>query len=151
MNTATNSLSPELDAFFQAAAPAALVAARSAYIEQGARLVTPEAWQTLQAALPKLHRKAAEIRDSARLRHRLEILLRYASDHADAGRNLTDSAREIGFVLLYFYQGHDMIPDSVPEIGLLDDALLVETVMRRQEEPLRTHWRLKSLTWEDNW
>ena len=40
-------------------------------------------------------------------------------------------------------KGYDLIPDSIPKIGLLDDALLVDTALHRNEDALRSHWAAK--------
>ena len=36
---------------------------------------------------------------------------------------------EAGFALLYFQRATDLIPDSIPGMGLLDDAMIVHIVL----------------------
>lgn len=38
---------------------------------------------------------------------------------------------EAGAALRYVLKGHDIIPDTVPDLGLADDALLVTRVLQR--------------------
>ena len=40
---------------------------------------------------------------------------------------------EAAFALLYFQRAIDLIPDSIPGLGLLDDSMIVEMVLRGQE------------------
>ena len=44
---------------------------------------------------------------------------------------------EAAFALLYFQRAADLIPDSIPGLGLLDDAMIVSLVLRRQEQAFR--------------
>ena len=61
---------------------------------------------------------------------------------------LSPAIRESAFALLYFLKGFDRIPDSVPEIGLLDDALVVQVVFQRHEAALRAHWLRRRRPWQ---
>ncbi len=46
---------------------------------------------------------------------------------------LPDDLREAGVAVRYLLKGADLIPDSVPEIGFVDDARLVSRVVERNE------------------
>ncbi len=120
------------------------------YINRGAALVTPEALQALRSLLPALRRKTDTVKDSDRLRHRLKVLTSYFDE--TAGSSFADPAAEseIAFALLYFLKGFDRIPDSVPEIGLLDDAMIVEIVLQRHLTTLRGHWLRTHRPWPAN-
>ena len=82
--------------------------------------------------------KIAAVADSAVLRQRLELLTSYFMATSDAPTDAT-TQREVAFALLYFLKGFDRIPDSVPEVGLLDDAMIVQTVLQRHETVLEAH------------
>ena len=41
---------------------------------------------------------------------------------------------EAAFALLYFQRAADLVPDSIPGLGLLDDAMIVSLVLRRNEQ-----------------
>jgi hypothetical protein len=44
---------------------------------------------------------------------------------------------EAGFALLYFQRATDLIPDSIPGMGLLDDAMIVHIVLGCHEPAFR--------------
>ena len=106
------------------------------YVDQGAALVTVEAIQTLRRLHGQLQAKIAAVADSALLRQRLDVLTEYFMATSEAPTDPT-TQREVAFALLYFLKGADRIPDSVPEVGLLDDAMVVQTVLQRHETVLQ--------------
>jgi uncharacterized membrane protein YkvA (DUF1232 family) len=116
------------------------------YITQGAACVSADDLSGLRDLLPQVSKKAGRIADSARLRRRLELLgLFFKETEGD-----TPERKETAFVLYYFLKGYDLIPDSIPEIGLLDDALIVETVFTRNRHALQSHWAAKGRPWPEN-
>ncbi len=118
------------------------------YIVLGTACVNERDLVGLHGLLPQVRNKAAGIADSARLRRRIELL---ATFFEESPVSSDDSAvRESAFVLYYFLKGYDLIPDVLPEIGLLDDALLVETVCRRNQLALRSHWVARRRTWPED-
>lgn len=108
------------------------------YVHEGAALVTPEAIATLRGMHAPLLAKIAGIEDSAILRQRLELLTSYFEATSETPNDAT-TLREVAFALLYFLKGLDRIPDSVPEVGLLDDAMVVQSVLQRHETVLEAH------------
>jgi uncharacterized membrane protein YkvA (DUF1232 family) len=48
---------------------------------------------------------------------------------------------EIGFAAAYFLKRFDLIPDHLPEIGLADDALILQRVIERNQSELTAVWR----------
>ena len=63
----------------------------------------------------------------------LDVLYRFLSspNAQEAGDPLPQDLAEAAVALNYFLQGIDLIPDSVPEIGLTDDARIVAGVLAR--------------------
>jgi len=118
------------------------------YLVAGTACLGAEDLAGLHRLLQQIRAKAAAITSSARLRRRLELLARFFEESPVAGAG--EAERESAFVLYYFLKGYDLIPDSVPEIGLVDDALLVETVLQRHQAALRSHWAARSRTWPEN-
>lgn len=140
-----------LETYLRRAAAEGLGASPSEFIAQGARFVTPEALRALRGLIPQVGLKARGIRDSDRLRQRLDLLALYAADEPARHGGSLQVEREVAFVLYYFLKGFDVIPDSVPEVGFVDDALLVETVLRQHEAELRAHWQRQGRAWPERW
>jgi uncharacterized membrane protein YkvA (DUF1232 family) len=95
-----------------------------------------------------LRSKAARITDSTVLPRRLEVLIQFVTETSPA--DSSPALREAAFALFYFLKGYDLIPDTVPGVGLLDDALMVETVFRRHAAELRAHWVTRGRAWSEN-
>ncbi|HET9374534.1 MAG TPA: YkvA family protein [Chthoniobacterales bacterium] len=56
---------------------------------------------------------------------------------------------EAAFALLYFQRATDLIPDSIPDMGLLDDAMIVSMVLRRQERAFKRSSHAYMLRWPE--
>ena len=54
---------------------------------------------------------------------------------------------EAAFALLYFQRATDLIPDSIPGMGLLDDAMIVRIVMGRHEQAFKSSSHGYNLSW----
>jgi hypothetical protein len=54
---------------------------------------------------------------------------------------------EAAFALLYFQRTTDLIPDSIPGLGLLDDAMIVRIVLGRHEEAFKSGSYGYKLSW----
>ena len=119
----------------------------AAYVDRGAALVTPEAIAALQRLRKPLHRKIDALKESGHLRHRLELLATYFEEACSDGHKGTPAHCDVAFALLYFLKGFDRIPDSIPEVGLLDDAMIVQIVLQRHATTLRGHWLRRRRTW----
>ena len=50
-------------------------------------------------------------------------------------------------MLLYFQNPTDLIPDSIPGMGLLDDAMIVSIMLRRHEHALKRSSNSYKLHW----
>ena len=119
----------------------------AAYIDRGARLIDAAAMHALQRLRLPLHAKIEQLNESVHLRRRLELLTTFFEEASRDGSTATPACRETAFALLYFLKGYDRIPDTVPEVGLLDDALIVQIVLQRHATPLRLHWLQRRRVW----
>src|SRR6266478_4453130 len=54
---------------------------------------------------------------------------------------------EAAFALLYFQRSTDLIPDSMPGMGLLDDAIIVRIVLGRHERAFKSSSHACKLSW----
>jgi uncharacterized membrane protein YkvA (DUF1232 family) len=87
--------------------------------------------------LPALRERFAKIPSQtyAYLSVKLEFLCLFVEEQV-VGRNrdlAEEPVAEAAFALLYFQRAADLIPDSIPGMGLLDDATIASMVLRRQE------------------
>jgi uncharacterized membrane protein YkvA (DUF1232 family) len=143
MNTTTVSL----DHYLATMASPGREATPSSHLERGAAIVTAADIERLRRMFPALRSKTARITDSEVLTRRIRLLMQYVQD-TPAGES-TPALRESAFALFYFLKGFDLIPDAVPHVGLLDDALLVETVLQRNAHEFRAHWAARRRVWPE--
>lgn len=143
-----HSLSSPLAQYFSLMVGAGQYSSPTAHVTGGADCISAADLAGLRALLPQVLVKAAGIPDSDRLRRRVEILAGFLQETPPATGSVAQ--REAAFVLYYFLKGFDLIPDSIPEIGLMDDALLVETAFRRNAHELRAHWAARGRAWPED-
>ncbi|WP_164975959.1 DUF1232 domain-containing protein [Oleiharenicola lentus] len=123
-------------------------ATTSQHLERGAECVQAEDLAALPRLRTAVEAKLAGIADSPRLRERVGLLLRYLEESPIDPTNVCQ--REAAFAVFYFLKGYDLIPDSLPDVGLLDDALLVETALRRNAHDLHAHWSARGRSWSES-
>ncbi|WP_414660444.1 DUF1232 domain-containing protein [Horticoccus sp. 23ND18S-11] len=123
------------------------IASVARYIDLGAGLVTPDAINALRRLGRSLDKKVAGLGDSERLRRRIELLATYFEEACVDGQMGSPAHRDVAFALLYFLKGFDRIPDNIPEVGLLDDAMVVQIVLQRHASTLRAHWLRQRRVW----
>jgi hypothetical protein len=81
----------------------------------------------------------------------LEFLCHFIEDRVvRGGSNLTEqSVAEAAFALLYFQRAIDLIPDPIPDMGLLDDAIIVGMILRRQKPAFKQSAYAGLLQWQE--
>ena len=146
MKTTETTVPSDLDRYL-AAHSAGDIPSTAEYVERGGVLVTPLSLTGLRTLRAQLHAKIAGLRTEPLLRTHLQLLALYLDESAAERTTLTPALREAAFALLYFLKGFDRIPDTVPEIGLLDDALIVQCVLDRHAAALRAHWLRRHRQW----
>ena len=72
-------------------------------------------------------------------RKRKELLLMICSEGGDMSA---------AFALIYAHRQMDLIPDSVPKIGLADESSVVRTVLIEHERMLAKHAAKLGINWE---
>jgi len=60
----------------------------------------------------------------------------FVANRAEAHNTTRRWLAETGFAAGYFLKRFDLIPDHVPEIGLADDALILQRVIERNQSEL---------------
>jgi uncharacterized membrane protein YkvA (DUF1232 family) len=123
------------------------ISSTASYIDRGAALVDAQAIAALKSLRVALQAKIDQLAETEHLRRRLDLLALYFDEATVDGQHGTQVHREVTFALLYFLKGFDRIPDTIPEVGLLDDAMIVQMVMQRQAAALRTHWLRRRRNW----
>ena len=107
----------------------------SDYVEWRAALLTPEHLDGLRVELPLLNLQFAAIMapQFPHLLEQLKLLADFFEDTADGvfPAGCEASRKETAFALLYTAKEADIIPDSVHEIGYIDDSFIVRTVLSR--------------------
>lgn len=139
-------LSAELERHLRLAEDSSIVAVGT-YVTVGSTLMTPAAIASLEQLGPQLALKIAGLPDGGRLRSRVEVLSIYFDESARDPMADPAVRRDVGFALLYFLKGFDRIPDSIPEVGLVDDALVIDAVIEHREPALRAHWSRRLRPW----
>ena len=119
----------------------------AAYVDRGAALVTCEEIAALQRLRTALRQKIGALTESTLLQRRLELLATYFEEAGADGHMGTPAHCETTFALLYFLKDVDRIPDSIPEVGLLDDAMIVQVVLQRNVTAMRAHWLRRRRAW----
>jgi uncharacterized membrane protein YkvA (DUF1232 family) len=118
------------------------------FIQNQARAISITAIERLVADLPALRKRFAKIpaQTYPYLAGQLQFLSLVLEDLA-----VRDPAGEIvgeaAFALLYFQRATDLIPDSIPGMGLLDDAMIVRIVLGRHEGAFKSGSYGHMLSW----
>ncbi|HZC36964.1 MAG TPA: YkvA family protein [Chthoniobacterales bacterium] len=103
--------------------------------------------------LPALGDRLAEIPSQTYpyLREQLAFLSLFVAEQV-GGRSpdlAEQPVAEAAFALLYFQRAIDLIPDAIPGIGMLDDAMIVAKVLRRQEHAFKQSSHAYMLCWPE--
>ena len=110
----------------------------SSFIERQARAVSIQEINRLIVDLPALRERFAKIpmETYPHLADQLQLLTHVVEEQVvrdPAGQMVGEAA----FALLYFQRATDLIPDSIPGMGLLDDAMIVRIVLSRHEQAFK--------------
>jgi uncharacterized membrane protein YkvA (DUF1232 family) len=105
----------------------------------------------LMLDLPRLRKRVAKISSQTYpyLPKQLEFLSLFVEERiAERNRDLAEEpVGEAAFALLYFQRTADLIPDSIPGMGLLDDAMLVSMVLRRYQQSFKESLHSYMVPW----
>jgi uncharacterized membrane protein YkvA (DUF1232 family) len=105
----------------------------------------------LIADLPALRERFTTIPSQSYpyLSDHLEFLSLVVNDEVTGSNRdpIPQTVSEAAFALLYFQTATDLIPDSIPDMGLLDDAMIVNLVLRRHEDAFKGSSHAYKLHW----
>jgi uncharacterized membrane protein YkvA (DUF1232 family) len=111
------------------------------FVIRGGQTVTAGQMEAFRRKLPFLKVKAETINapEFPHLKPQTNFLVRYAEDVLDGAYPCSDlqAIAETVFALNYLLKEVDIIPDSVPGIGLADDSMVLRAVLRGHESEFR--------------
>jgi uncharacterized membrane protein YkvA (DUF1232 family) len=121
------------------------------FIQSQARVLSLADLNRLVIDLPALRERFAKIPSETYpyLSDQLEFLCLFVEEQI-VGRNrdaAEEPVAEAAFALLYFQRSTDLIPDSIPGMGLLDDAIIVRIVLGRHEDAFKSSSHAYKLSW----
>jgi uncharacterized membrane protein YkvA (DUF1232 family) len=121
------------------------------FVQSQASVLSVADLNRLIADLPALRKRFTTIPSQTYpyLSDYLEFLSLVVKDEV-AGTNrdsISQTVSEAAFALLYFQTATDLIPDSIPDMGLLDDAMIVSLVLRRHEDAFKRSSYAYKLHW----
>jgi uncharacterized membrane protein YkvA (DUF1232 family) len=118
------------------------------FIQSQARALSLAELDRLTADLPALRERFAKIPAQTYpcLADQLQFLSLVVEDQV-VRDPAAEMVGEAAFALLYFQHATDLIPDSIPGIGLLDDAMIVRIVLGRHEQAFKSSPHGYKLSW----
>jgi uncharacterized membrane protein YkvA (DUF1232 family) len=112
-----------------------------AIITDGARRITPAHLDKLVRLLPNIRLAVTQITEFPDLPDQVEFLAEIIEDfQAGLNRSIPFTAiAESAFALFYLRKTADIIPDSIPRTGFVDDAAIVSAVFENYKRPFLKH------------
>jgi uncharacterized membrane protein YkvA (DUF1232 family) len=108
------------------------------FVHNGAAKITPKILKGIHKKLPMLKLKFANIRDPKfpNLPSQLEFLANVIEDFAEGvAEDLPYvTVANAAFALVYAHRQFDLIPDTIPEVGHMDDSAVVRAVLIEHEK-----------------
>jgi uncharacterized membrane protein YkvA (DUF1232 family) len=128
-----------------------MTAELTGFIQSQARVLSLADLNRLVIDLPALRERLAKIPSETYpyLSDQLEFLCLFVEEQI-IGRNrdaAEEPVAEAALALLYFQRSTDLIPDSIPGMGLLDDAIIVRIVLGRHEHAFKSSSHAYKLSW----
>jgi uncharacterized membrane protein YkvA (DUF1232 family) len=116
------------------------------FVEQGGRLLGREESASLAEEFPALREKIVLLRNELpHFARQLEFLADFFE--SDTAKEFEQARNETAFALLYAVKDNDMMPDTMPGVGFLDDAAVAKVVLSRHAQAFERHCALNGLHW----
>lgn len=120
------------------------------FVEHGTRRLGRNEPFELVREITDLRKKISSIRNEyPQLARQLEFLIRFFEsnppNHPDAVSEAVHN--EVVFALRYVVKDSDLMPDDMPEVGYLDDAAVVASVLSRNALILEAYSALHGIQW----
>jgi uncharacterized membrane protein YkvA (DUF1232 family) len=121
------------------------------FVQSQARALSVADLDRLIADLPALYERFTTIPSQTYpyLAGHLEFIFLVVKDQITGPNRdpISQAVSEAAFALLYFRIATDLIPDPIPGMGLLDDAMIVNLVLRRHEDVFKRSSHAYKLRW----
>jgi len=119
------------------------------FVIRGGQTVTAGQMDAFRRKLPFLKVKAEmlDVPEFPHLKRQTNFLVRYAEDVLDGAYPCSDlqAIAETVFALGYLLKEVDIIPDSVPGMGLADDSVVLRAALMGHEEEFRAFAKKEDL------
>jgi uncharacterized membrane protein YkvA (DUF1232 family) len=111
------------------------------FITEGARRITPAHLDKLVRLLPNIRLAITQVTEFPDLPDQVEFLAEIIEDfHAGLNRSIPFTGiAESAFALFYLRKVTDIIPDSIPGAGFVDDAAIISAVFENYKKPFLKH------------
>jgi uncharacterized membrane protein YkvA (DUF1232 family) len=111
------------------------------FITDGARRITPAHLDKLVRLLPNIRLAITQVSEFPDLPDQVEFLAEIIEDfHSGLNRSIPFTAiAESAFALFYLRKVTDIIPDSIPRTGFVDDAAIISAVFENYKQPFLKH------------
>ena len=118
------------------------------FIKSQARALSIADIDRLIVDLPALRERFAKIQQPTYpyLAEQLQFFSRVVEEQV-VREPAAEMVGEAAFALLYFQRATDLIPDSIPGMGLLDDAIIARIVLDRHERAFKSNPDAYNLSW----
>jgi uncharacterized membrane protein YkvA (DUF1232 family) len=121
------------------------------FVHRGAAKITPQILRGVYKKLPMLKVEFAQIHAPKfpHLVSQLQFLANVVEDFAeDKAEDLSYfAAASACYAIIYAQRQWDLIPDSVPDVGLADDSGVVRVVLIEHERALSKYAQKIGMTW----
>lgn len=118
------------------------------FVEHGGRMLGPTDEAGLTAGLADLRVKISKLRNEhPQLARQLELLMGYFETNPWSPPEKVRN--ETIFALLYAARDTDLMPDDLPEVGYLDDAVVAESVLTRHAGAFERYCAAKGIDWAE--
>jgi uncharacterized membrane protein YkvA (DUF1232 family) len=123
-----------------------------AFVKNGSQHITLGDFTKLEASMPEIRKEIAHIRKTCEIPHlatHLDFLADVVMDFVSGKFPELPciAAAEVAFALQYFVRAVDIIPDFIPDIGLVDDATVALIVLQDHEKHLCQHPAARKIDW----